>query len=74
MSAPTNLSSADTILIIITFANQSDEFSVLFEITAGFLSRLARTASIKAGKIERKMMARTTSVKLRFTIGMLPNR
>jgi hypothetical protein len=38
-----------------------------------FLSRLARTASINAGRIETKMIARTTSVKLRFTTSKLPN-
>src|SRR5262245_58530043 len=70
----TTLVFAINILIIITFANQSKESSLLFEITAGFRSSLARTASIKAGKIERKMIARTTNVKLRFTTGMLPNR
>ena len=37
------------------------------------LSRLARTASSNAGRIERKMIARTTIMKFSFTQGMLPN-
>jgi len=50
-------------------------WSIQFHLLSGcFLSRLARIASIKAGRIETNIIARTTNVKLRFTTGMLPNR
>src|SRR5215470_5650912 len=51
-----------------------NRWSIRFHPVSGcFLSRLARKASINAGRIEMKMIARITIANLSFTHWMLPN-